>query len=109
MKINLIQPLKLDSKEIKELDLKLKELTGADILKVDLELRADGDVRGFDNVYNQKVLLILASKASGILIEDLEKLSAPDFLEVTFTVRNFLMGLLGQKEEPKTSEESLLN
>lgn len=109
MNIKLIKPLKLDSGEVKEIDLKLEDLTGSDILKVDLEIRAEGDPRGFDNVYNQKVLLILASKASGILIEDLEKLSAPDFLEVTFTVRNFLMGLLGGMVEPKTSEESLSN
>lgn len=109
MKINLIKPLKLDGKEINTIDLNLENLTGADILKVDLELRAEGDPRGFDNIYNQKVLLVLAAKASGIVIEDLEKLSAPDFLEVTFTVRNFLMGLLAPKVEPKISEESLLN
>lgn len=109
MNIKLIRPLKLDSGDVKEIDLKLEDLTGSDILKVDLEIRADGDPRGFDNIYNQKVLLTLASKASGIFIEDLEKLSAPDFLEVTFTVRNFLMGLLDEKVEPKTSEESLSN
>lgn len=109
MEIKLIKPLKLEDKEIQEIDLKLEDLTGADILKVDLEIRAEGDPRGFDNVYNQKVLLILASKATGIIVEDLEKLSAPDFLEVTFTVRNFLMGLSAQTEEPKNSDESLLN
>lgn len=92
MKIQLKNPITIDEKEIKEIDLKLEELTGEDILKVDLELRME-DPRGFDNIYNQKVLLNIASKASGILPDDLKKLSAPDFLEVTFSVRNFLMGL----------------
>ena len=109
MEITLTKPLKLEDKEVKKIDLKLEDLTGEDILQVDLEIRAEGDPRGFDNVYNQKVLLILASKASGIVMEDLRKLSAPDFLEVTFTVRNFLMGLSGATEEPNTSDESLSN
>lgn len=109
MKVNLLRPLKVDDKEIKTLDLKLDELTGEDILKVDMELRTGGDPRGFDHIYNQNVLLHIASKASGIIVDDLKKLSAPDFLEVTFTVRNFLMGLSAQTEEQKNSEESSLN
>ncbi|CDX01301.1 Mu-like prophage FluMu protein gp41 [Desulfitobacterium hafniense] len=109
MKVKLIKSLALDGKEIKEIDLKLDELTGEDILKTDLEIRSNGDPRGLDNIYKQDALLLLASKASGIIADDLKKLSAPDFLEVTFTVRNFLMGLLAQAEEPKSSEESTLN
>lgn len=106
MKIKLMKPLKIDDKEIESLELKLDELTGEDILKVDMELRANGDPRGFDHIYNQNVLLHLASKASGIIVDDLKKLSAPDFLEVTFTVRNFLVGLSVPTEEQNTSEES---
>ncbi|SHN77230.1 phage tail assembly protein [Desulfitobacterium chlororespirans] len=109
MEIKLIKPLTLEDKEVKTIDLKLDELTGEDILQTDLEIRAGGDPRGFDNVYNQNVLLIIASKASGIITDDLKKLSAPDFLEVTFTVRNFLMGLLARPEEPESSAEPTLN
>jgi len=105
--IKLTKPLKLDDREIHTLELKLDELTGEDILKIDNELRAAGD--GFDHIYNQQVLLLIAAKASGIIADDLKKLSAPDFLEVTFTVRNFLMGLSVQTEEQKNSEESILN
>lgn len=108
MKIELMNPLKIDDKEVKTIDLKLDELTGEDILKVDMELRSSGDFRGFDHIYNQNVLIHIASKASGILVDDLKKLSAPDFLEITFTVRNFLMGL-SVTEEQKNSEESSLN
>lgn len=109
MKVDLVKEVTIDGKKIKSLDLKLEDLTGADILKVDMEMRADGNPAGFNNVYDQKFLVIMASKASGILAEDLEKLSAVDFIEVTFTVRNFLMGLLDLTVEQKTSEESSSN
>lgn len=102
MKIKLTKNLVLDGKEINEIEVKIEDLTGEDILKVDDELRKIGNPMGFDNVYNQTVLLLLASKATGILMDDLKKLSAPDFLELTFTIRNFLMGLL----EPTGAENS---
>jgi hypothetical protein len=105
-KITLIKPLNLDTGEIKELNLNLEGLTGEDILKVDMELRAEGNPRGLDDVVNQNVLLKLGSKASGVLADDLKKLSAPDFLEVTYSVRNFLLGLSGNQEEPESSDES---
>ncbi|KAB8126905.1 phage tail assembly protein [Gracilibacillus oryzae] len=106
MKITLDKPLELEGKQIKELNLKLDQLTGSDILKIDNELRQDGDIRGFDNINNQKILLTLASKSCGILPDDLERLSVPDFLEVTFTVRNFLMGLLDPTEVAENSDPS---
>lgn len=105
MQVKLTKPLEIDGKKIETLDLKLEDLTGRDILKVDAELRSDGDPRGFDNIFNQKVLLKIAAKASGILVDDLERLSAPDFLEVTFTVRNFLVGLSDQTEEQENLGE----
>lgn len=108
-KISLIKPLKLDDCEIKELNLNLEDLTGADILKIDTELRAEGHQRGMDDVFNQNVLLKMGSKASGILPDDLQKLAAPDFLELTFSVRNFLLGLSGNQEELESSEESSTN
>lgn len=100
------KPFKIDGKELKEIKLKLEELTGEDILKVDRELKEEGYARGFDNVLNQIVLLKVASKASGILEDDLKKLSAPDFLELTYTVSNFLAGLSDLTEEPKSSGKS---
>lgn len=107
--VKLIKILKIDDKEIKKLELDLEGLTGEDILKVDSELRAAGIPGGFTNVYDQNVLLTVASKASGIIVDDLKRLSAPDFLEVTFTVRNFLMGLSEKEEELSSSEESSSN
>lgn len=109
MEVKLLKPITLDEKKIEKIDLKLEEMTGVDILKVDLELRSEGYPNGMDNIYSQNVLLKIASKASGILPDDLQKLSIPDFLDVTFSVRNFLLGFSAKPEEQKNSEESLLS
>ncbi|MDX8367784.1 phage tail assembly protein [Cytobacillus sp. IB215665] len=105
MKIELIKPFKIDGKELKEIDLNLENLTGADILKIDMEMRRE-KTRGFADVYDQEILLRLASKACGILKDDLEKLPINDFLEVTFGVRNFLLRSSEEQEELETSEKS---
>lgn len=109
MIIQLSKPLIIDDVEHKELDLKVNDLTGEDILKVDLELRTEGQPNGMDNIMNQNVLVKIASKASGILPDDLKKLPMVDFIEVTFSVRNFLLGWSANQEEQKTSEESSSN
>lgn len=106
MKIKIIKPLTIDDKKIKELDLDLESLKGKDILMIDEELRMEGHSQGLRDVFDQRVLLKIASKSSGFIIDDLEKLSAPDFLEVTFSVRNFLLGLSATPEEPKNLEKS---
>ncbi|WP_458412779.1 phage tail assembly protein [Schinkia sp. CFF1] len=106
MEVKLTKPINLDGKEIKKLELKLEELTGEDILKVDLELRTEGNLDGLNTIHNQNVLIKLASKSSGIIVDDFKKLSAPDFLEVTFSVRNFLLGLSAQPVPEKISDES---
>ncbi|KYD02635.1 hypothetical protein B4102_0229 [Heyndrickxia sporothermodurans] len=106
MEITLIKSLTIDGKKIEKLNLNLEDLTGEDVLKVDLELRAEGHPRGMDDVFNQNVLLKFASKASGTMEDDLKRLSLPDFLEVTFSVRNFLLGLSENQEEQENSEES---
>lgn len=106
MIIKLEKPVTIDGKKVEEIDLKMEDLTGKDILKVDLELRSEGNHLGLDNVYNQNALIKVASLASGIIPDDLEKLSVVDFLEVTFSVRNFLLGLSGNQEEQTNSETS---
>lgn len=109
MKIKLKHPKKIDEKLVKEIDLNLEGLTGEEILKVDTEIRMEGNSRGIENLFNQDVLVRVASKASGILQDDLKKLSAFDFLEVTFVTRNFLLGWSASKEEQETSEEDSSN
>lgn len=106
MEIKLVKPITIDEKEIKKIDLKLEDLTGEDILNIDTELRVEGHVRGIDDVFSQKVLLKMASKSSGIIADDLKKLSATDFLDVTFSVKNFLLGFSEPKDDQENSEES---
>lgn len=103
-RVKLLSPIMIDGKETHEITLKLEELTGTDIIKVDQELRLRG-ASGFNSIFSQEGLLLVASKASGIICEDLQRLSAPDFIEVTAMVQNFLLGLgLTANMESQTSE-----
>lgn len=105
MNITLIKPITIEEKEIKKIQLNLDDLTGKDILDADMQLRMRG-VAGMNPIYSQDGLMIIASKVSGLLPDDLERLSAPDFLEVTANVSNFLMGWASpENESPKTSEK----
>lgn len=106
--VNLTKPLNIDGKEVNQIELKLGEVTGEEILKIDLELKSEGKP-GFESVYDQGTLLKIASKASGILTDELKKASMVDFLEITFSVRNFLLGLSDSKVEPENLEEDSSN
>lgn len=87
--VTLVSPIEIDGALLNEIKLDYGKLTGADMLKIDEELKAEGRPEGFDSIYNQQVLVRIASKASGLLIDDLARLSIPDFAEVTFSARNF--------------------
>lgn len=87
--VTLVSPIKIDGALLNEIKLEYGKLTGADVLKIDEELKAEGHPAGFDTIYNQQVLIKIASKASGILTDDLAKLGLVDFAEVTFSARNF--------------------
>lgn len=83
------KPIQIDGESINSLKLDFSNMTGADILKVDEELRLEG--LSFNNVYDPRVLLSLTSRAAKMLPEDLKKLHAADFTEVIFTTRNFFL------------------
>lgn len=91
--IELSKPLELDGESIEKIELNYENMTGADILEIDLELRALGVTTGFSTIHNHDALLLLSSRASGIIADDLIKLNAVDFLEVNMTTRNFFIGL----------------
>lgn len=91
--ITLQSPIEIDGTFFNEIQLDFSNMTGADVFQIDAELKTEDHPEGFNSVYNQHVLLKIASKASGILPDDLMKLSIVDFVEVTFTARNFLLGL----------------
>ncbi|MEX3625833.1 phage tail assembly protein [Viridibacillus arvi] len=103
--IILKKPITIDDKKVHEINLRLDEMTGADLLSIDTELRIEG-LGGLDNVLGQSALVRIASKASSIFLEDLEKLGLIDFIDVTYTVRNFILGTLEIEEEPQKSEKS---
>lgn len=91
--VNLKKPLKIDDSIIDKIELNYEGMTGADILAIDMELRASGITTGFSTIHDHDALLLLSSRASGIIADDLRKLNAVDFLEVIMTTRNFFIGL----------------
>ena len=87
--VELMSPIEIDGTLFNEIKLDYGKLTGADLLKIDEELKMEGYAAGFDSIYNQQVLVKIASKASGMLTDDLARLGLADFAEVTFSARNF--------------------
>lgn len=87
--ITLTSPIEIDGALLNEIEFNYGKLTGADMLKIDEELKVEGHPEGFNNIHNQQVLVKIASKASGILPDDLVRLGLLDFAEVTFSARNF--------------------
>lgn len=87
--VPLKRPLEIDGEKITELKLNFDKMTGADILKIDKELRAVGII--FDDLWNQQVILKLASRGTGIIEDDLLRLHPGDYLELTIRTRNFFL------------------
>ncbi len=83
------RPIDFDGTFLNEVKLDFTQMTGTQILKIDAELRAMGT--GFDDLWNQTVILKLMSRASGLLEEDLKRLHGADYLEVAFRTRNFFI------------------
>jgi len=88
--VKIKRPIKItDGALLNEVKLDFTTMTGDKILKIDAELRAMGT--GFDDLWNQAVILKLMSRASGIMEDDLRKLHGGDYLEVAFQTRNFFL------------------
>jgi len=85
-------PVEINGVLLTSIKLDFSNLTGDTVLRIDEELRAEGIPTGFDNIWNQQAILKLAARAAGMLTEDLRKLHAGDFMEVTFRTRNFFIG-----------------
>jgi Phage tail assembly chaperone proteins, E, or 41 or 14 len=104
MKVKLLKPIEIDGQKITEINLELEKLTGKDILDADREVRLEGE-GGLNPLYTQRGLMILASKVSGFIPDDLLRLSAPDFLEVTANVQNFLLTVASPDNTPSDNSE----
>ncbi|MDT3416173.1 hypothetical protein QO009_002041 [Brevibacillus aydinogluensis] len=90
-KVKLIKPLEKDGQRIEEIELKLSELTGSDLVQVERQARLQGDLSP-DPLFSADGLAVIAARVSGLLPEDIKSLHAPDFLTVINTVKNFLYG-----------------
>jgi hypothetical protein len=91
MEIKLQKPLNKDGKTIKTISLNLDSLSGSDIISIERELRQRGDT-SLNPLISSEGLAVVAARASGFVPEDIISLSAPDFIQVTGEVRNFLLG-----------------
>lgn len=91
MEIQLRNPIQKDGKTIEKITLNLEGLKGSDIVEAEREARLRGDVSP-NPIFSSGGLAVVAARASGLIPDDIESLSAPDFLEVTNTVSNFLYG-----------------
>jgi len=90
MKIKLSQPITVKGTEVKELNLDFDKLTGNDIINASREAQLLGE-----NIvvpeFSKQYLAIVAAKASGINVEDINNLPARDFTAITIAVQNFLL------------------
>lgn len=89
IKVPIKHPIEIDGVLLKSITLDFSHMTGADLLKVDEELRLEG--KTFDNIFNQHAILLFASKASKLLPDDLKRLHVADYMEVVFRTRNFFI------------------
>ena len=98
-KITLLKPLE----NISEINLDLNKIDGAAILDCERQCRMLGEVSP-DVQFSKTFSALLAAKASGVIYDDIRRLSGPDFMYVLNTISNFLFG--GISLEPETSGSS---
>lgn len=90
-KIDLKKPIEKDGEKIITLQLDLDSLKGSDIVSIEREVRAQDPISP-NPLFTSLGLATTASRVSGVIVDDILDLSAPDFLHVTNTVSNFLYG-----------------
>jgi len=91
VEIKLTKPVTIDGNVVSKLVLDLDNIKGSDIIAVEREVRAQGDLSP-NPLFTSFGLATVAAKASGINVDDIQNLHAPDFVQVTNTVSNFLYG-----------------
>ena len=96
MKVQLKKCLNHKGKELRELDIPLENLTGADLIDVEQQLFRSGKVALMPD-YSKVYLIRVAARAARIPVEVLEQLCARDFTIVTNRVQ---MEEAGKTPEP---------
>lgn len=104
MKITLKNPIKIDGKNVKELDLKLDDLTGADLAAAEREYQINGGIPTSlttSIIYAQGV----AARAAGVDLGDIQRLKLQDCNAVCIGVQSFLYGT--ESSEPEILKGSV--
>ena len=83
--------IEINGQSVDKLVLDFSNMTGADILAVDAEMRMEEHHAGFTSIYDQNACLKLAARAIGTVPDDLTRLHPADFLEMILQVRNFFI------------------
>lgn len=103
--IRLASPIKKDDKVIDTIVLDLDKITGEDLIKAELEARAkEPGIPHSINANSAMIHACVASKASGLLVDDILRLSGPDFMRVTTEISNFLFGWVLTEVDSAKSE-----
>lgn len=89
--IPLKKSIEINGQSVDELVLDFSNMTGADILAIDAEMRIEKHPAGFTSIYDTHACLKLASRAVGTVPDDLTKLHPAEFLEMILQVRNFFI------------------
>ncbi|MER2089512.1 MAG: hypothetical protein ABS920_07230 [Sporosarcina sp.] len=89
--IPLKKNIEINGQSVDELILDFSNMTGADILAVDTEMRIEGHPAGFTSIYDTNACLKLAARAVGTVPDDLIRLHPAEFLEMILQVRNFFI------------------
>lgn len=89
--IDLEKPIDWEGKEVKKIELKIETISGKIILDSQKEYRMKNNVVLPNMVYDFEYLGIIASKISGLDNEFFLELDSKDYLEVIFSVQNFLV------------------
>lgn len=103
MEIKLSYPFEKDGKKLESLSLDLMKLSGHDIVSAEQEARMRGDASP-NPLFSSQGLAIIAGRASGLIVDDILALKAPDYLLITNEVSNFLYGWM--LAVPAASEKS---
>lgn len=83
--------IEINGQSVDKLVLDFSNMTGADILAVDAEMRMEDHPAGFTSIYDQHACLKLAARAIGTVPDDLTRLHPADFFEMILQVRNFFI------------------
>lgn len=88
-KIELVNPITVEGKEIKEIELDFSKITGAAMLNAEKSTRTLGE-QNPQIMFSQTYQAYIAAKASGVPYKQLCDLPGGDFQKILLAVNRFL-------------------